>query len=104
MAARGLARIGLAALAAFVFGHAEAAAQTSQLTAVEVASVDPVGAFNGVAYVRVKGVARGAVAPDEDVVGLAALPKGADGRYAYASAFELVVPAAGQPANEVIYV
>ncbi len=104
--AKTFAGIGLAALAALLAGRAAAAAATagSQLTAVEVASVDPAGTFSGVAYVRVRGTAHGAVAPGEDVVGLAALPKGADGRYAYASAFELIVPAEGQPANEAIYV
>lgn len=103
MTTRSLLRIGLAALAALLAGRADAA-PGSQLTAVEIAGIEPLGPFKGVTYVRVKGVAHGAVAPGEDVVGLAALPKAADGRYDYASAFELIVPAAGQPANQAIYV
>ncbi len=102
--AKRFAGIAMAALAALLAGRAQAAGPGSQLTAVEVASVEPIGAFSGVAYIRVKGTVHGAVATNEDVVGLAALPKGADGRYAYASAFELVVPAPGQPANEAVYI
>jgi hypothetical protein len=46
----------------------------------------------------------GVVDPKEAVVGLGALPKTPDGQYQYRSEFELVVPASGQPANEVVYV
>lgn len=95
---------GIASLFAAEKGAVAAGPSGSQLTAVEVSEVTPAGDFKGVAYVRVRGMVHGAVAPGEDVVGLAGLPKAADGRYAYASAFELIVPAAGQPANEVAYV
>ncbi|HEY3951651.1 alpha/beta hydrolase domain-containing protein [Phenylobacterium sp.] len=106
---RGL-RGALAALAGLVVSLTVAvaggatAAPGSRITAVEISDVAPAGAFKGVSYVRVKGVVHGAVAPGEDVVGLAALPKAPDGRYAWSSAFELIAPAAGQPANEVVYV
>jgi Alpha/beta hydrolase domain len=76
----------------------------SQLTTVEVSAAAPAGSFNGVAYVRIAGTVHGVVAPKEDVVGLDALPKDSSGHYAYASAFEAIVPAQGQPANEALYV
>ena len=76
----------------------------SQLTTVDVRTIAPAGSFNGIEYVRVAGTVQGVVAPGEDVVGLDALPKDASGHYAYASAFEAIVPAHGQPANETLYV
>jgi len=80
-----------------------AAAANSQIIAVAVSSVSPFGEGER-PYVRIKGVVSGVVAPGEDVVGLAGLPKDADGVYKYSAAFELIEPAAGQPANEVVYV
>jgi hypothetical protein len=95
----------LAALAlALTAGGAIAAPADSRLTAVEVQKVEPAGTFNGVAYVKVAGVVRGLVGSGEDVVGLAALPKTTAGHYVYASGFELIAPAAGQPRNEAVYV
>ena len=91
----------LALLAALLAGPALAA---SQLTRVEVTRIMPDKTYAGVAYLRVGGVVHGVVDPDEDVVGLAGLPKDKAGRYAYASAFEAMVPAPGQPANEALYV
>lgn len=76
----------------------------SQLRTVDVSAVAPAGSFNGITYVRVAGTVHGVVAPGEDVVGLDTLPKDATGHYAYASAFELIVPAQGEPANEALYV
>jgi hypothetical protein len=76
----------------------------SQVTRVEVATVVPAGAYGGVVYVRVSGTVHGVVAPGEDVVGLAALKADKDGGYEYASPFEAIVPRAGQPANEVLYI
>jgi hypothetical protein len=80
------------------------AAAASGLTRVEVQKIEPVGTFGGVAYVRVAGLVHGVVAPGEDVVGLATLPKNGAGEYEYASGFELIAPAPGQPRNEVVYV
>ena len=54
-----------------------------------------VGTFGGVAYTRTWGVARGRVAADEKVEGLAALPKDAAGAYAYSAEFEVIALAAG---------
>jgi len=71
----------------------------SRLTAVEVAQVRTEGD-----YVRVTGMVRGVVSPGEDVVGLADLPRNADGDYAYSSAFEIVTAAPGRPVDEAIYV
>jgi hypothetical protein len=86
----------------FLAGVATAA--PSRLVRVEVQKVEAAGTFAGVAYVRVGGQVHGVVAPGEDVVGLAALPKNGAGEYEYASGFELIAPAAGQPQNEVVYV
>jgi len=76
----------------------------SQLTRVEVTKLAPDGTHAGVAYVRVSGTVRGMVEPGEDVVGLASLPKDSAGRYTYASAFEAIVPAPGQPVNQALYI
>ena len=44
------------------------------------------------------------VGEGEDLVGFAELPKNARGRYEYASEFEIIAPAPGQPSNEVIFI
>ena len=76
----------------------------SRLTRVEVKQVASDKTYNGVAYVKISGVVHGQVGPGEAVVGLASLPKNAAGAFDYASNFQLIVPAAGQAANEVIYI
>ena len=83
---------------------ARPAVAASQFTSVEVTRVVPEQTYAGVAYVRVAGVVHGVVEASEDLVGLATLPKTAAGQYEYASGFEAIVPAAGQPANEVLYI
>ncbi len=76
----------------------------SRLTLVEVKLVAPDKTYGGIAYVKITGLVHGQVGPGEAVVGLGSLPKNAAGAYDYASNFQLIVPAAGQPANEVIYI
>ncbi|WP_293679907.1 alpha/beta hydrolase domain-containing protein [uncultured Phenylobacterium sp.] len=83
---------------------ATGAQAASQVTRVEVLTVIPSGIYKDVAYVRVSGTVHGVVAPDEDVVGLDALPKNTNGEVEYASRFEAIVPRAGQSANEALYV
>jgi hypothetical protein len=68
---------------------------------VQVRSTEPAETDG---YVRITGTVVGVVDPKEAVVGLGALPKTPDGQYQYRSEFELVVPATGQPVNEVVYV
>src|SRR6185437_16165078 len=51
----------------------------SRITAITVTSNLPVGTFNGAAYVRIVGTVAGVVGPDENIVGLDAVPKDADG-------------------------
>ena len=97
-----MARLLIIALLA-VLGAARAEA-ASQVTSLVVEKIAPAGEYRGVAYVRVSGVIHGTVAPGEDVVGLAALPKDAHGDYAYVSGFEAIVPADGQPKNEALYI
>lgn len=93
-------------LLAFVMFLAMAAlpAAGSQIDSLTGVKVVPQGEYRGVAYVRVSGVVHGVVSPNEDVVGLAALPKNARGEYEYASGFEAIVPADGQPPNEAMYI
>jgi hypothetical protein len=81
-----------------------AAGAPSAITAIEVKGTQAAGTFGGVTYLRTFGVVHGRVAPDEKVVGLAALPKGADGGYAWSAEFETIAPAAGQPANSSVFV
>lgn len=86
---------------------AQAPSELSQLTAVEVTGVQPSGTYGGVDYVTVSGVVRGQAGPEDArlVRGLQqALAAGGAKPVPYESKFQLIVPAAGQPANEVIYV
>lgn len=82
----------------------QTSANVSRLLSVTVSRVAPEAVHGGVSYVRVSGAVRGQVDPHEAVAGLAALPKNAAGAYEYASNFELIVPAADQPANQAIYI
>jgi hypothetical protein len=100
---RGLATAARAA--SLMTGTAMAAPSAdSRISALDVGDIQPVGTFNGVAYVRTYGVVRGMIGPGEDVVGFAALPKNAQGLYEYESEFEIIAPAPGQPADEVIFI
>jgi hypothetical protein len=83
----------------------------SLLTSVNIASVTPDKTYNGVAYVKVAGTVRGQVGIN-DFVSVhnlidhkqAVNPAGAGtDAFPYESNFELIVPAAGQPQNEVLY-
>lgn len=96
----------MARLLAFVMALALSAlpAAASQVVSLEAQKIAAAGTYNGVNYVRVSGTVRGVVSPDENVVGLAALPKNARGEYEYASGFEAIVPADEQPRNDVIYI
>lgn len=76
----------------------------SRITAVEVQQTEAAGTYSGVGYVRIRGVVRGEVDTDEPVVKAETLPVASESRYAYSSAFELIVPAQGQPANAAVYV
>jgi hypothetical protein len=44
------------------------------------------------------------IGPGEDVAGVAELPRNPQGLYEYESEFEIIAPAPGQPANEVIFI
>lgn len=84
----------------------------SRLTSVEITATTPDKTYNGVAYVKITGVVHGQVGINDFVAvhnlidhkqqvnpyeaGTDSLP--------YESNFELIVPAAGQKANDVIYV
>jgi hypothetical protein len=65
----------------------------SHVTGVDIAGTEPLGTFHGVTYVRSWGTVFGVVAPGEKVEGFAALPKDANGDYAYTSPFEIIAPA-----------
>jgi hypothetical protein len=80
------------------------AGAASRLTSIEVRQVQPDKTYGGVAYVRVSGQAHGVVAAGEKVVGLERLAKNDAGEFEYVSGFEIIAPAAGQPANEAVYV
>ncbi len=101
---RGLLTAALAA--GLMMGTAAMAAPSaaSRVSALNVGDMQPVGTFNGVAYVRTYGTVTGMIGPGEDVVGLSELPKNALGLYEYESEFEIIAPAPGQPANEVIFI
>jgi hypothetical protein len=76
----------------------------SRITGMDVAATEDMGSFKGIAYSRVRGTVTGIVDPRENVVGLASLPKNAQGLYEYSSEFEIIAPAKGQPANEVLFI
>lgn len=77
---------------------------SSRITSVTVNSTTPVGTFNGAAYVREIGTLTGVVSPTENVVGLAALPKDANGDYDYSAQFEMITAAPGQPRSDAVLV
>jgi len=76
----------------------------SRIIGISVSGTEPVGRFNGIAYLRTYGVVRGVVDSDEDIVGLNEVPKNDRGMFEYESEFEIFAPAPGQPANEVIFI
>jgi len=76
----------------------------SRITAITVTSNLPVGTFNGAAYVRIVGTVAGVVGPDEDIVGLGAVPKDADGNVPYTAQFEMITAAPGQPRSNGVVV
>ena len=84
----------------------------SWLTSVQVKSVTPDKTYNGVAYVKITGVVHGQVGINDFVSvhnlidhkrAVNPFEAGTDS-LAYESEFELIVPASGQKANEVVYV
>jgi hypothetical protein len=77
---------------------------SSRITAVTVTTTQPVGTFNGAAYVRIVGTVNGVVGPDESVVGLAEVAKDAEGNYPYSAQFELITAAPGQPRSDGVLV
>jgi hypothetical protein len=95
---------GLPAVAAQAQAAALFTPTGSHITAVTVNSNLPVGTFNGAAYVRLVGTVSGVVAPNEQVVGLAALPKDANGNYDYTAQFELITTAPGQARSNGVVV
>jgi hypothetical protein len=90
------------AVAATGSGHDQH--DSSRITSVTVSSIQPVGTFHGAAYVRLVGTVTGVVDPDEQIVGLADLPKDAAGDYDYSAQFELITAAHGQPRSDGILV
>ena len=72
----------------------------SAVTGVE-ATVAPV-TVGGQAWRRITGTLSGVVDPAEEVAGLDALPKDADGRYAYTATFEVVTPEAAADGGVVL--
>lgn len=76
----------------------------SRVNGLTVNGTQDVGTFNGVRYVRTYGFVTGVVSDGEDLVGFADLPRDAQGIYEYAAEFEIIAPAPGQPANEVIFI
>jgi hypothetical protein len=84
----------------------------SLLTSVDIASVTPDKTYNGVAYVKVTGTAHGQVGINDFVFvhnlidhKQAVNPAGAGtDSFPYESNFELIVPAAGQLQNDVLYI
>lgn len=76
----------------------------SRVTSVTVSSTTPVGTFHGAAYVRMVGTLSGVVGPQENVAGLGALPKDANGDYDYSAQFELITAAPGQPRSDGVLV
>lgn len=93
----------IAALALSCAAAAAPAANGSHIAAVDIAGTQPVGTFDGVAYVRTYGVLHGVVDAQEPVAGLTTLPKDAHGAYDYATEFEVIAPAPNaKPADIVL--
>jgi hypothetical protein len=93
----------IAAAALSCAAAAAPAANGSHVTAIDIAGTQPVGTFDGVAYVRTYGVLHGVVDAREPVAGLAGLTKDAHGAYDYATEFEIIAPAPNaRPADIVL--
>ncbi|MEJ2123076.1 MAG: alpha/beta hydrolase domain-containing protein [Alphaproteobacteria bacterium] len=106
-------RIGLAGTIALALSlgasaiSSDVTAQTvseSRIVGLSVSGTEPVGSFNGVAYVRTYGVVRGVVDSHEDVVGLEDVSKNDRGMLEYESEFEIFAPAPGEPENEIAFI
>jgi hypothetical protein len=69
-----------------------------------VASTEPAGHFGAADYVRIRGAVNGTLDPTEAIAGLDALPKDAQGRYAYTAEFEVIAPASSQTPDEAVFV
>jgi alpha/beta hydrolase family protein len=75
-----------------------ATGSASRITSVTVNSTQPIGTFNGAAYVRMVGTLSGVVSPREHVVGIGGAP------VSYSAQFELVTAAPGQPRSDGVVV
>jgi hypothetical protein len=73
------------------------ARDSSRITSVTVTGTQPIGTFNGAAYVRMVGTLTGVVSQRERVAGLT-------GPVTYSGQFELVTAAAGQPRSDGVVV
>ena len=76
----------------------------SRITAVNVTDRDSIGRFDGVRYVRIRGIVEGIVTPDEEVVGFDTLPLDLEGNYVYTSEFELITPRRQRRGSRTVFV
>ena len=95
---------GLLSTTSLLSADAATRATESRVNAITVTGTQPLGAYNGVAYIRTYGTVKGVVDANEEIVGLADLPKNAQGKYEYETEFEIIAPAPGEPVNEVIFI
>jgi Alpha/beta hydrolase domain len=72
--------------------------QSSHVTEVDVGRVDDVGVFGGTSYQRVRGVVRGRVSDDEEIVGLDSYGT----PYQYESEFEVLQPVEADARSAVV--
>jgi hypothetical protein len=69
-----------------------------------VTSTQPVGTFDGAAYVRLVGSVDGVVGSGEPVEGLSGQPRDAAGDFRYSAQFEMITAAPGQPRSDAVLV
>ena len=85
-------------------GLAQFSPDASRVTALSVADRSPIGRFDGVAYVRIRGTVEGVVTPADNLVGFDSLPLNADGNFVYTSQFELLTPKRQRKGTRTVFV
>ncbi len=85
------------------FGALEAD-DVSRITKVNVTDRAVIGRFEGVPYLRIRGIVEGVVTPHEEVVGFDTLPLDLEGNYVYMSEFELITPRRQRRGSRTVFV
>lgn len=105
MIRRRVLRHGAVAILMLAASPAAAAPVVSHVTTIRITGTQALGRFGEIPYMRTYGVIEGVIGPRDAIVGLARLPRDAQGAYHYTTQFETIAPAPGAAAaNQVVFV